>query len=138
MQLFSAVAKIFLKKLKKKFFAPQNIEKWPSKVAHNPTRPRVFSPASIWLCGTETVFTLFFFSSLKLSNFAGRVQSLRLAPKRYLIANHSTLFSLSAGLKFSTPSNFQRYQYLQIQQTPKPLAQGPSPVPSNLVHSSFR
>ena len=36
-------------------FAPQNIKKLPSKVAHNPTRPRVFSPASIWLCGTETV-----------------------------------------------------------------------------------
>ena len=28
------------------FFCPQNIEKLPSKVAHNPTRPPVFSPAS--------------------------------------------------------------------------------------------
>ena len=30
------------------FFAPQNIEKLPSKVAHNPTRPPVFSPASFF------------------------------------------------------------------------------------------
>ena len=28
------------------FFAPQNITNLPSKVAHNPTRPRVFTPAS--------------------------------------------------------------------------------------------
>ena len=27
-----------------------------SKVAQNPTRPRVLTPASIWLSGTETVF----------------------------------------------------------------------------------
>ena len=27
-----------------------------SKVAHNPTRPRVLTSASIWLCGTETAF----------------------------------------------------------------------------------
>ena len=45
MQLFSADATIFLKKLKF-FFYPQNIKNLPSKVAHNPTRPRVFSPAS--------------------------------------------------------------------------------------------
>ena len=44
MYLFNAVAKIFLKK----FFATQNIEKLPSKVAHNPTRPPVFSPASFF------------------------------------------------------------------------------------------
>ena len=34
------------KKILKNFFAPQNIEKLPKKVAHNPTRPPVFSPAS--------------------------------------------------------------------------------------------
>ena len=45
MQLFSADATMFLKK-KKFFFALQNIEKLPKKVAHNPTRPPVFSPAS--------------------------------------------------------------------------------------------
>ena len=44
MQLFSADAKIFLKKFKF-FFAPQNIKKPASKVAHNPTRPRVLIPA---------------------------------------------------------------------------------------------
>ena len=33
----------------------QHIKEQLSKVAHNPTRPKVFSPASIWLCGTETV-----------------------------------------------------------------------------------
>ena len=62
--------KYFLKNYKKNF-APQNIKKLPSKVAHNPTRPRVFSPASIWLCGTETVLYSEIVSSLKLSNFAG-------------------------------------------------------------------
>jgi hypothetical protein len=36
----------------KTFFAPQNIKKPASKVAHNPTRPRLLTPASIWLCGT--------------------------------------------------------------------------------------
>ena len=55
MQLFSANATIFLKKINF-LFAPQNIKKPASKVAHNPTRPRVLTPASIWLCGTETVF----------------------------------------------------------------------------------
>ena len=40
---------------KKNFFAHKKLKKLPSKVAHNSTRPRVFSPASIWLCGTETV-----------------------------------------------------------------------------------
>ena len=39
--------KSFLKNFKF-FFAPQNIEKLPSKVAHNPTRPPVFSPASFF------------------------------------------------------------------------------------------
>ena len=34
-------------------------------------RPRVFSPASIWHCGTERVFLLCSFL-----NFAGRIQSL--------------------------------------------------------------
>ena len=48
-----------LKDFKKEFeniFAPQNIKKPASKVAHNPTRPRVLTSASIWLCGTETAF----------------------------------------------------------------------------------
>ena len=56
MQLFSA---IFSKNLKK-FFAPQIIEILLQKVAHNPTRPSVFSPASFWLCGNEAVFYSFF------------------------------------------------------------------------------
>ena len=34
------------KKILNFFFATQNIEKLPKKVAHNPTRPPVFSPAS--------------------------------------------------------------------------------------------
>ena len=45
MQFFSADATIFFKK-NLDFFAPQNIKKLPSKVAHNSTRPPVFSPAS--------------------------------------------------------------------------------------------
>ena len=48
MQLFNAVTKIFLKKFQNLFLPPQNIEKLPSKVAHNPTRPPVFSPASFF------------------------------------------------------------------------------------------
>ena len=48
MQLFSEDGTMFFKKLKKKNFAPQNIEKLPKKVAHNPTRPPVFSPASFF------------------------------------------------------------------------------------------
>ena len=33
------------RKIRKKKFAPQNIKKLPSKVAHNPTRPTVIIPA---------------------------------------------------------------------------------------------
>jgi hypothetical protein len=72
MQLFSADATIFKKKklnLKLFFFPQKNIEKLPSKVAHNPTRPPVFSPASFGL-ETETLVKSEIFSSLKLSNFA--------------------------------------------------------------------
>ena len=35
MQLFSADATVFSKKLKKKIFDPENMKKLPSKVAHN-------------------------------------------------------------------------------------------------------
>ena len=45
MQLFSADAKIFLKKFSKFFLTPKH-KKTPLKIAHNPTRPPVFSPAS--------------------------------------------------------------------------------------------
>ena len=41
-------AQRILFKMSEFFFAPQNIEKLPSKVAHNPTRPPVFSPASFF------------------------------------------------------------------------------------------
>ena len=47
MQLFSADSAIFLKMFGKKF-VPENLTKLPSKVAHNPPRPRVFSPASFF------------------------------------------------------------------------------------------
>ena len=57
MQLFSADATI----LKKKKIAPQNIKNLPSKVAHNPTRPRVFSPASFCFVQLIQFFSLFFF-----------------------------------------------------------------------------
>ena len=56
-------------------FCEQNIRKLASKVVHNPTRPRFLTPASIWLCGTETVSWSIFFSSLRMSNFAGRIHS---------------------------------------------------------------
>ena len=44
MQLFNAVAEMFLKRILN--FAPKNNRKLHSKVAHNPTRLPVFSPAS--------------------------------------------------------------------------------------------
>ena len=62
MQLFSADAKIFFDKNKIKIYPPKHKKKLSLKVAHNPTRPRVFSPASIWLCGMRQ------FYSLKLSH----------------------------------------------------------------------
>ena len=40
---------VFFKKKFKIFFAPQIIEKLPKKVAQNPTRPRVFSPAMMFM-----------------------------------------------------------------------------------------
>ena len=56
MQLLSADSTIYIFSKKfKHFFAPPKHKKLPSKVAHNPTRLIVFRPASIWLCGTETV-----------------------------------------------------------------------------------
>jgi hypothetical protein len=61
----------YLKKKFQSFFAPQNIEKLPSKVAHNPTRPPSFQSSKFLLCETETVLKSEIFSSLKLSNFAG-------------------------------------------------------------------
>ena len=57
MQLFSVTvdATIFLRKFST-FLCPPKHKKPASKVAHNPTRPKVLTPTSIWLCGTETVF----------------------------------------------------------------------------------
>ena len=46
MQLFSADATIFKKKIKKKI-VPENMKKTPSKVAHN--RPRPFFSVLAWL-----------------------------------------------------------------------------------------
>ena len=59
MQLFSADATIFLKKIEKTF-APQNIKKLPSKVADNPTRPTVFSPASFCFVQLRQFYSLKF------------------------------------------------------------------------------
>ena len=42
MQLFSSDATLFLKKFKKKNFAPENMKKTPKKVAHNRPRPFFF------------------------------------------------------------------------------------------------
>ena len=43
MQLFSADAMVFSKKIKKKNFGPQKGKKQPSKVAHNRPRPLYFT-----------------------------------------------------------------------------------------------
>ena len=59
---------------------PQNIKKMPSKVAHNPTRPTVFSPASFALCNWDSFIV---WKSLKLSNFAGWKNSLEFLGCRY-------------------------------------------------------
>ena len=45
MQLFSADATMFKKKINI-FFAPENMKKTPSKVAHNRPRPFFFSTAN--------------------------------------------------------------------------------------------
>ena len=42
-------------------FCPPKHKKVPSKVAHNPTRPRVFSPASFCFVQLRQFFSLFFF-----------------------------------------------------------------------------
>ena len=67
MQLFSVTvdATIFLRKFST-FLCPPKHKKPASKVAHNPTRPRVLISAIF--CFVEMRL---FFSSLKLSNFAG-------------------------------------------------------------------
>ena len=71
MPLFSADATIFLKDFLKKICPPKH-KKMPSKVfAHNPTRPRVFSPASFCFEQLRQFYMSEIFSSLKLSNFAG-------------------------------------------------------------------
>ena len=66
MQLFSADCGRYNIK-KKNIFVPQNIKKLPSKFAHNPTRPRVFSPASFCFVKLRQFFSPTFFSFLKLS-----------------------------------------------------------------------
>ena len=94
MQLFSAALQYFEKKKK---IGPQNIKKPASKVAHNPTRPR----DQFGFVELRQDLGLFFFSFLKMSNFAGGIQSLqslRLALKRYVNADHSTLFSLAENI----------------------------------------
>ena len=58
MQLFSADATIFSKL--KFFFAPQNIKKPASKVAHNPTRPRVLNPAIFYFVELRQFLDCFF------------------------------------------------------------------------------
>ena len=60
MQLFSADNTIFFFLKIKKNFAPQNIKKHASKVAHNPTRPRVLIPASFYFVELRQFFRLFF------------------------------------------------------------------------------
>ena len=71
MQLFSAEATIFKENLRF-FFCPPKHRKTAKKVAHNPTRPKVLVQQVFGFVELSQFFTLcFFFSSLKLSNFAG-------------------------------------------------------------------
>ena len=56
MQLFSVDATIF----KKKICPPKHKKKLPSKVAHNPTRPTVFSPASFCFVQLRQFYSLKF------------------------------------------------------------------------------
>ena len=92
MQLFSGDAKIFLKIFF--YFCPLKHKKLSSKVAHNPTRPRVFIPASF--CFVQ----LRHFYSLKFSHLWNcqtlpdeKISSITL--KRYLIPKHFSVSSLS-------------------------------------------
>ena len=83
MQLFSVESIVFSKKIRKKFFAPENLKKPPSKVAHNqpptfffqyvlarlPKRPKnrnpVFSEMLIHFSFSQT-HEPFIFLSLKI------------------------------------------------------------------------
>ena len=60
MQLFSADATIFKRKEKKNSPNCQNIKNLPSKVAHNPTRLQVFSPASFCFVQLREFLVCFF------------------------------------------------------------------------------
>ena len=55
-------------------------------------RPKVLTPASIWLCGTETVFQSVIFEVVKLCRM--NLESPDTLFQIYLIPNHSLLFSL--------------------------------------------
>ena len=57
MQLFSADTTMSSKKFSK-LFCPQNITKLSSKVAHNPTRPPVFSQASFCFVKLRQFYSL--------------------------------------------------------------------------------
>ena len=59
MQL-SADATIFLENKKKHIYSPKHEKKLPSKVAHNPTRPTVFSPAIFCFVQVRQFFSLKF------------------------------------------------------------------------------
>ena len=92
MQLFSGDATMFSKKISNFFFAPQNIKKMSSKVAHNPTRPPVFSPASFCFVKLRQ------FHSLKFSQLRScqTLQDEKIAKNSYYagtIAFHYTVLS---------------------------------------------
>jgi hypothetical protein len=67
MQLFSADATIFKKKLRL-LFAPQNC---PKKLLIITLNQEILVQQVFGFVELKQFFTLFFFSSLKLSNFAG-------------------------------------------------------------------
>ena len=75
---------------KKKFFCPPK-HKTPSKVAHNPTRPRVFSPTSFCFVQLRQFFNLTF-SHLWSYQTLQDENSLQIALKRYLIPNHLSVY----------------------------------------------
>ena len=56
MQLFSVDAKMFFQKM----FCPTKHKKLPSKLAHNPTRPPVFIPASFCFVKLRQFYSLKF------------------------------------------------------------------------------
>ena len=97
MQLFSADAIVFSKKLKKNFFDPEKVKKWASKVAHNRPRPFYFTvqprpqPTAqnwffiLWNLGTRHLFSYLCCCLVKYIHYSATMNLTRLRDRRLKI-----------------------------------------------------